>query len=148
MSNNLLKRKAEEVKALNNPFNAGTYSMATPENSKKRAVTKYESSSAVKKKQMVSHKDSSESGMVGTDQLGQSILPPQIIDNSAVLFSNTKAKKKKFKRNGFKNPLQSDIDKSEVDYQSAIDDRSKKSYGYEGEGEYDGEGESYSSSCS
>lgn len=87
-----------------------------------------------------------------TEQLGESVVPPQIIDNSAVLFSNTKRKKGKFKRNNVQNHLQSDIDKSEneVDYQSVNDEvKMKGNQTYEDyEGEYDGEGESYSSSCS
>lgn len=151
ISNNLLKRKAEEVKA-HNPFNSGAYCMSGQGNASKN-VKKYDSSIGLKTKttnKLVSHKDSKDSGAVGTEQLGESIVPPQVIDNSAVLFSNTKTKKGKFKRPAFQNPLQSDIDKSEWDYQSVIDDsKQNKSYpGLEGEGEYDGEGESYSSSCS
>lgn len=151
-----LKQKAEEVKA-NNGVVTGNYSVAT--NDKNRKVVKYESTPGIntwKNRQMVSHKDSKESGGIGTDQLGESVVPPQIIDNSAVLFSNTKRKKGKFKRNNVQNHLQSDLDKSdnEVDYKSVNDDVKKKegavrSYEeYEGEGEYDGEGESYTSSCS
>lgn len=151
-----LKQKAEEVKA-NNSLVTGNYSVATYDKVKK--VAKYESTPGIntwKNRQMVSHKDSKESGGIGTDQLGESIVPPQIIDNSAVLFSNTKRKKGKFTRNNVQNHLQSDLDKSdnEVDYKS-VDDNVKKKEGairsyeeYEGEGEYDGEGESYSSSCS
>jgi hypothetical protein len=39
---------------------------------------------------MTTHKDTTDSAGMGTDMLGESVLPPQIIDNSAILFGTHK----------------------------------------------------------
>jgi hypothetical protein len=149
MSNNLLRLKAEQIKTAHG-IPTGSSNMGYS-----NKVKKYDSSSkmnSIRNKKLISHKNSNESGAVGTEQLDESFVPPQIIDNSAVLFSNTKRKKGKPKRNNVQNHLQSEVDKSddEVDYKSVIDVREKKENleGSNSEGECDGEGESYSSSCS
>lgn len=147
MSNNLLKLKAEQMKTTHG-LHTGSSNQGHSNN-----VKKYDSSSkisSIRNKKLTSHKDSKESGAVGTEQLDESFVPPQIIDNSAVLFSNTKRKKGKPKRSNVQNHLQSQVDKSEdeVDYKSVIDagDKKENLEGSYSEGEYDGEGESYSSS--
>jgi len=101
---------------------------------------------------MTTHKDTTDSNLY-SEQLGESVVPPQMIDSSAVLFSNTKRKTNRVKRNNVQNHLQSDIDKSEAnlnDDRSIVEVNNKNDpYTQNGytEGEY-GEGESYSSSCS
>lgn len=100
-----------------------------------------------KSKVFASHKESYESGGMITEQLGESILPPQMFDNSTMLFSNAK----KNNRENVKNHLQSDIGKSEneVDFRSVVEQQlSCTQEEGDGEGEDNGEGESYTSSCS
>ena len=41
---------------------------------------------------MTTHKDTTDSAGMGTEGLGESVIPPQMIDNSAVLFDHRKAK--------------------------------------------------------
>ena len=96
-------------------------------------------------KVMTTHKGSIESGVIGPEQLGESFIPPQMFDNSAILFSN--AKRKKSNREKIQNHLESEANKSD-NYQEKDDSKQTQNYKYEGEGEEDGEGESYSSSCS
>jgi len=62
-----------------------------------------------------------------TEQMDESITPPQIIDNSAVIFSNTKRKKGQAPRQKSHSNFHRDTNKSEdeVDYKSVIDGNQK-----------------------
>ena len=129
MTNSALKSKAEEFKAQN--------------------LSQYKKSL----KMNTQHKDTIDSGAIYSEQLGESFVPPQMVDNSAVLFSNTKRKTNKFQRNNVVNHLQSEAESN--NYNQENDDKSivqlkSENGGYtqqDEEGEY-GEGESYTSSCS
>ena len=104
-----------------------------------------------KSKVLASQNESINSGFIGGNQLDESIIPPQIFDNSAVLFSNSK--RKKANRGNVINHLQSDAGKSdnEVGYKSANENGNLSCFyksQWEGEGEEEWEGESYSSSWS
>lgn len=101
-TNSKLRIKAEEVKArgLANPRMNTMTDQSKAFQSESEVPSKYnnyENQSRIMpfKKNYVSHKDSKESGGLGTEQLGESVVPPQVIDNSAVLFDN---RNKKFKR--------------------------------------------------
>lgn len=94
-------------------------------------------------------KESKESGFYGNSNLDESFIPPQIIDNSAMLFSNTKKRETQLKKEQINNALNTDFDKSFNDYKSATELQNENDNA-EGERDEDGEGEgeSYSSSCS
>lgn len=94
-------------------------------------------------KVMTTHKGSIESGGTGAEQLGESFIPPQMFDNSAILFSNSK--RVKSNRENMQNHIEGESNK--CDSGKSID-KQVKTNKYEGEGEDDAEGESYSSSCS
>jgi hypothetical protein len=86
-----------------------------------------------------------------SDNLDDSFISPQMIDNSAILFTNNKKKKQSIRQNVI-NHLQSDADQ----HQHLVDDKSMVQLGENqdltqedlDEGEDSGEGESGSSSCS
>lgn len=100
---------------------------------------------------MMTHKDSNvrkeseNTGYYRSEYLNESFVPPQIIENSAILFSNTKKRATMLKKEHPQNALQTDFDKSEIAADCSANDNRKSN---DSEGEYDGEGESYSSSCS
>lgn len=101
--------------------------------------------------QMMTHKDTLDSASMGTEGLDESVIPPQMIDNSAVLFDHRKAKfvqatsgsKCDMTLNRNSHAGMNDDDQSMVEVKNAT--------GYSqmdaSEGKYDGEGEG-SSSCS
>lgn len=64
----------------------------------------------IKSRILVSHKDSKDSSAMMGPIMDESVAPPMIIDNSAIIFSNTK-KNSKY-------PIRDFNEKSEVNYQS------------------------------
>ena len=88
ISNQLLKLKAEEVKA-------GGVTPPQPKNMATSNLNMNSSNSnnvrSVQSRNMMTHKDSKDSGAITqTEGLGESIAPPMMIDSSAVMFSNPK----------------------------------------------------------
>ena len=145
ISNHRLKLKAKEVQA-NNAFKGNNYNNSKTMKWSNSIKEKSQGRNTLQSKNLPSHKESKDSQI--NDVMNESYVPPMIIDNSAVIFSSPKkANKKKFTRAQTRNPLQSDLDKSDIDMGSKEEDKSDKSSYGDSEEDYDGEGESYSSSC-
>lgn len=152
-SNTKLKLKIEEFKS-NKIVNSSTNIAGEKENrqtdhgSTVRGTKEHEKKlSNLFHRNMNICKESKESGYYGNSNLDESIVSPQIIDNSAILFSNTKRRQTQLKNERMNNALNTEFDKSDHDYKSAADFKNNNPY-ENGEGEEDGEGESDSSSCS
>lgn len=144
ISNKLLQMKAKAVKAQKNSNVSMMQSISNMNQSVSHKLGNESSQrNTIKSRILVSHKDSKDSSAMMGPIMDESVAPPMIIDNSAIIFSNTK-KNSKY-------PIRDFNEKSEVNYQSDNGKTKKKkqrSSWSEGEGEHDGEGESYSSSCS
>ena len=146
VSNQLLLKKVQEVKANNNGIPLNNYQNSSQGNLN-GPVECSQGRNTLQSKRLDSRKYSKESGYNGTELLDESFIPPMMIDNSAVIFDPAKNKKTKFTKRNLGNPLHSDIDgnESEVGYEE--NKRGKRGSEGSSEGEYDGEGESISSSC-
>lgn len=144
ISNKLLQMKSKAVKEQNNSNISVKKSLSNMNQSVSNRIGNESSQrNTIKSRILVSHKDSKDSSAMLGPIMDESVAPPMIIDNSAMIFSNTK-KNSKY-------PIRNFNDKSEVNYQSdngKAKKRNLRSSWTEGEGERDGEGESYSSSCS
>ena len=93
ISNKLLRLKAEAVMANKNSTVTGQLSMSNMNNSHNNVKANGSSQrNTIKSKYVASHKDSNLSSAMNYQQMDESVAPPMIIDNSAVLFSNTKKK--------------------------------------------------------
>lgn len=150
MSHQRLLMKAQEVKAnnallKNGKKGSGKWNVNSSNGKFGNSIGR----STIQSKRVDSRKTSNESGYNGIEVMNDSVAPPMMIDNSAVIFNNkTKNKKSKITRNLINNPLQSDIDKSELNEMGSKSEESKGGRDYrESEGESAGEGESYGSSC-
>jgi hypothetical protein len=154
ISNKLLSLKTEVAKAHKNSLMNGHHNMSNINNITSNQIVIESSQGNIIKSNLLPHKDTNLSSTGYYLNMDESVAPPMIIDNSAVLFTNTKkkynAKNPKFKN--FKNPLATETGKSEIDYQSSDGNKRRKRSGRssytESEGEDGGEGESGSSSCS
>ena len=154
-----LKSKAEEVKNNNgkNRVNSTTvndiFDITEPEVRHKDSNVDSNVTPHMKKRRIESRQERTDSGYVDSDILGESVMRPEVIDNSAIMFSNTKRKKDISNRLGGMN---AHPDRSENDFVwVSMPGKGDKKYGIvysneddRSEGEYNGEGESYSSSCS
>jgi len=103
LSHQRLIMKAQEVKAnnarLDNKKNSDKW-MPTPSNGNNaNSIGK----STIKSKNVDSRKESNESAYNATEGMNESIVPPMMIDNSAVIFNNkTKSRKSKLVKQGIK----------------------------------------------
>lgn len=151
MSNQRLLMKAQEVKANNALLNSNLVNVS--QGNLNASHSKFGNSigrNTLQSKNLDSRKESNESAYNGIEVMNDSVAPPMMIDNSAVIFNNrTKSRKSKMVAGMANNPLQSEVNGSEQNMGSKSGEESKdeKDYKETSEGEYDGEGESYSSSC-
>jgi hypothetical protein len=153
--NKLVSLKTEAAKAHKNSLMAGKHNMDNMNsNTSNQGGIENSQGNIIKSNILLTHKDTNQSSGINYLNMDESVAPPMIIDNSAVLFTNTKkkynAQNPKFKN--FKNPLRTETNKSEIDYQSGDGKKKRRRSGRSSytisESENDGEGESNSSSCS
>jgi hypothetical protein len=152
-SKKLLSLKTEAAKVHKNSLMTGKHNMSNMNNTSNQIGIESSQGNAMKSNILITHKDTNQSSGMNFLNMDESVAPPLMIDNSATLFTNTKkydAQNPKFKN--FRNPLATETNKSEIDYQSGDGKIKRKRSGRSSytasEGENDGEGESNSSSCS
>ena len=150
-SNSKLRMKAEEFKSsniVNDCFNEEWERVKnnTPNDIKSSQNINNDLTDRSWNKSHHANKSKSSSSYIN-HHLDESWLPPQEIDNSAILFSNTKRRETKLKNEQLLNALNPEENKS--NHEGSIYDNSKVNYGENNNEEQSaGEGESYSSSCS